>query len=392
MARQINRLTDIKIRAFKKTGLYADGSGLYLRVTDSGTKGWIFRYRSDGRLRDMGLGKYPIVSLAAAREQCVAAHLLIQRGDDPIETRRKSIPQNADRIVTFDDAVKRYIDVHESSWKNEKHRQQWRNTLATYASPIVGRKSVAKICTDDMLRILEPIWTEKPETAGRLRGRIENVLDWCKVRNLRDGENPATWRGHLKHLLPTHKKSLVRHHPALPWTEIPAFMAELRANSSLSARALELTILTAARTSECIGGRWSEIDIDSAVWTIPPGRMKVGQQHRVPLTAAALSVLSALPRRPDCDLIFPGARPNRTLSNMAMLELLRGMRPGLTVHGFRSSFRDWAAECTDFPSEIVEIALAHTVGNEVIAAYKRGDVLAKRRHLMVAWEKYCEAI
>lgn len=391
MARRINRLTEIGIKALKEPGLHADGNGLYLRVTASGSRSWIFRYQSGGRLRDMGMGKYPTISLATAREQSSEAHTQIMRGDDPIETRREKIAATSQRnIVTFDEAAERYIAAHESSWRNEKHRQQWKNTLATYASPVLGRKSVAAINTDDVLRILEPIWAEKPETAGRVRGRIENVLDWCKVRKFRDGENPAAWRGNLNHLLPTHNKTRsVRHHPALAWREIPKFMTELRANGSLSARALELTILTALRTSECVGGTWSEIDIDEAVWTIPPHRMKRYNEHRVPLSAAAIAMLSALPRRPDSEWLFPGARPKRTLSNMAMLELLRGMRPGLTVHGFRSTFRDWASEFTSFPHEVVEMALAHAIANKVEAAYRRGDLMEKRQKLMEAWAEYC---
>lgn len=392
MARHINRLTDIKIRSLKAPGLYADGNGLYLRVQAAGAKSWIFRYRSSdgGRLRDMGMGSYPAISLAAAREIAAEANATRKRGNDPIETRdRQKTATPCTSAMTFDKAAEQYIAAHESAWRNDKHRQQWKNTLSTYASPVIGRKPVAEITTDDVLSVLDPIWRTKAETATRVRGRVENVLDWCKAKKLRSGENPAAWRGNLKHLLPARNKNrTVQHHPALAWREIPDFMAELRANRSLSARALELTILTALRTSECLCGMWREIDLDQTVWLVPASRMKRDNEHSVPLSAAALAVLSALPSRGNSDWLFPGARPNSSLSNMAMLELLRGMRPGLTVHGFRSSFRDWVAEATAFPREVAEIALAHKVGDDVEEAYFRADLLEKRRELMQAWADY----
>ena len=246
------------------------------------------------------------------------------------------------------------------------------------------------IATEDVLRVLEPIWRTKPETAVRVRGRIENVLDWCRARKLRDGANPALWRGHLKHLLPARKKKgTVRHHPAMPWQELPAFMAALRTNSAMSARALEFTILTAARTSEAILATPSEFDLNEGVWHVPATRMKASVDHRVPLSERARNIIAGLPQIEGTAYVFPSARRGRPLSNMAMLELLRGLRPGLTVHGFRSTFRDWAAEQTDFPSEVVEMALAHTIESEVERAYRRGDLFQKRRNLMDAWTAYC---
>ncbi len=392
MAKTTNRLTAVGIKNLKEKGLYADGGGLYLRITDSGTKGWIFRFARDGRTRDMGLGAYADISLAAAREIAEQCRKLLKQGADPIETRKKtSIALNGSaNSVVFRDAVERYISAHESSWKNAKHRQQWRNTLATYAIPIIGDTDVAEIATEDVLRVLEPIWRTKPETAVRVRGRIENVLDWCRARKLRDGANPALWRGHLKHLLPARKKKgTVRHHPAMPWQELPAFMAALRMNSAMSARALEFTILTAARTSEAILATPSEFNLTEGVWHVPATRMKASLDHRVPLSERARTVIAGLPQIEGTAYVFPSARRGRPLSNMAMLELLRGLRPGLTVHGFRSTFRDWAAEETEFPSEVVEMALAHTIENDVESAYRRGDLLPKRRALMEAWAAYC---
>ena len=392
MAKTTNRLTAVGIKNLKEKGLYADGGGLYLRITDSGTKAWIFRFARDGRTRDMGLGTCAEISLASARQIAEECRKLLKQGMDPIEARKKTAgKQNGSpNSATFREAVDRYITAHEPSWKNPKHRQQWRNTLNSYASPIIGDMDVADIATEDVLRVLEPIWRTKPETAVRVRGRIENVLDWCRARKLRDGANPALWRGHLKHLLPARKKKgTVRHHRAMPWQELPAFMAALRTNSAMSARALEFTILTAARTSEAILATPSEFDLNEGVWHVPATRMKASVDHRVPLSERARTIIAGLPQIEGTAYVFPSARRGRPLSNMAMLELLRGLRPGLTVHGFRSTFRDWAAEETDFPSEVVEMALAHTIESEVERAYRRGDLFPKRRTLMDAWAAYC---
>jgi integrase len=376
MARHINRLSDLKIRALKHGGMFNDGDGLYLKVTEAGSRSWIFRYMQGGKRRDMGLGRYPGVSLAEARQLAKEAYVSIQRGVDPIEDRRAKVSAGrTSKAVTFAEAAERYIVAHESGWRNAKHRYQWRQTLiAAHAGPILGEMDIAAIDANDILRVLEPIWTAKPDTATRTRGRIEAVLDWAKVRGLRDGENPARWKGHLKHLLPArNKQNGIQHYAALPWREMPEFMVQLRAIDAIGARALEFTILTAARTIETLGAQWSEIDFAASVWQVPGERMKAGKEHRVPLTAEALAILGDVPRLQGNPFIFPGAKKGRGLSNLAMLMTLRRIRPGLTVHGFRSSFRDWAAENTNFPREIGEAALAHTIGNAVERSYRRGD-------------------
>lgn len=392
MAKITHRLTAVGVKNLKEKGLYGDGCGLYLRITDTGTKGWIFRFTLGTRTRDMGLGTCAAISLASAREIVEEYRKLLKQGIDPIEMRKKTAHSQNGGItpaVSFRDAADRYISAHERSWRNPKHRQQWRNTLSTYAVPVMGDMDVAAIGTEDVLRVLEPIWHAKPETANRVRGRIESVLDWCRVRKYRDGANPALWRGHLNHLLPARKKKMgIRHHPALAWREIPRFMQELRANSSISARALEFTVLTAARTSESTLATWEEFDLEENIWGVPAERMKASVAHRVPLSSSARDVIVALPQIEGNVYVFPGAKPRRPLSNMAMLELLRGMRPGLTVHGFRSSFRDWAAEATDFPPEVIEMALAHTIESAVERAYRRGDLFEKRRGLMEAWAAF----
>ena len=388
----MHRLSAVGVKNLQDKGFYPDGGGLYLRITETGTKGWIFRFTLGTRTRDAGLGICSSISLASAREIAEDCRKLLRQGIDPIEHRKRVAETQNGAVsgITFREAVSRYIAAHETSWRNAKHREQWRNTLGTYVAPVIGNKDVAAITTEDVLQILEPIWQAKPETATRVRGRIANVLDWCRVRKYRDGPNPALWRGHLAHLLPAHKKkSIVRHHPALSWAEIPKFITELRTHTAISARALDFTILTASRTSEAILALWPEIDIDNQIWTVPPQRMKAGVEHRVPLSAAAVELLRDLPRFEESKYIFPGAKLGRPFSNMAMLEVLRGMRPGLTVHGFRSTFRDWAAEATSFPSEVVEMALAHTIESAVERAYRRGDLFQKRRALMETWAAYC---
>jgi len=386
MAEVSKRLSDVKVRAIKEAGFYADGNGLYLNVTAKGSRSWIFRHRFAGRRRDMGLGSYPTVSLADARNQVAECRAMLQRGEDPMPTRR--VAPITPQIVTFADAARQYITTHEQSWKNDKHRQQWRNTIEGYCVPVIGALPISEVSVHNVLTILEPIWLTKMETASRIRGRLETILDWAEARGLREGDNPARWRGKLKHLLPA-QRQIVRHHPAMPYGELAAFMGELRENPALSARALELTILTASRTSEVVRARWSEFDLNQKLWERPPERMKTNKEHRVPLSDAAMAVIGQLPRVVGCDFVFPGARFKRPLSNMAMLELLRGMRPGLTVHGFRSTFRDWAAECTGTSHEVVEMALAHAIQNKVEAAYRRGDLLEKRRRLMEAWASFC---
>jgi integrase len=384
MGRAIHKLTALQVARITEPGLHLDGGGLYLAVAARGSKKWVFRFKR----RDMGLGGYPATSLADARRKAADARQMLLRGEDPIEARKAVEAMNKpQRGLTFDEASERYISAHEAAWRNPKHRQQWRNTLANYASPVIGQMDVAAIDTTHVLDILEPIWRDKTETASRLRGRLETVLDWCKVRDYRKGENPARWRGHLAHLLPARSKIVkVEHHPSLPYTDMPAFMATLRRRDALAARALEFCILTATRTSETLEAVWSEICLTNNVWTIPAARMKNAKPHRVPLTEATLSLLLHLPRIEGSPHIFPGERANRPLSNMAFLMLLRRMgRSDLTAHGFRTSFRTWAAECTSFPREVAEMALSHSVGSAVERAYQRGDLFTKRQALMQAW-------
>jgi len=319
---------------------------------------------------------------------------MLALGQDPIGDRKHKREQQRlgeAKLVRFAYCAEQYIAGQEPAWRNAKHRGQWRSTLQAYAFPTLRELVVAEIDTSHVLRCLEPIWGSKPETAKRLRGRIEAILDWAAVRGYRDRDNPARWRGHLDKLLPAPSKvRAVRHHPAMPWAEVPVFMAELRSRAELAARALELTILAALRTSEVVLARWSEFDFAQEVWTIPATRMKAKRDHRVPLSSRARDLLSALPQ--DGEWVFPSPSGGRALSNMAMLALLRRLgRADVTVHGFRSSFRDWAAETTGYANHVVEMALAHAVDDEVEAAYRRGELLDKRRRLMRDWARYCES-
>jgi integrase len=394
MARPEKRLTARTVETIKKPGLHADGAGLYLHVSKNGARSWIFRWKRAGRLRDMGLGPLHTISLAEARDNALACRKAKYEGRDPIEERREQRQaarlENA-KAMTFKNCAEAYIAAHKAGWKNDKHAAQWPATLATYVYPIMGGLPVQAVDVGLVMKALEQIWTVKPETAGRVRGRIESVLDWATARGYRHGENPARWRGHLENLLP--KKSKVRrveHHAALPYPEIAAFIAELHEQEGIAARALEFAILTAARTGEVIGATWAEIDLEGRLWTIPAERMKAGKEHRVPLSDTAVAILRAMAEVRTGKHVFPGARDNRLLSQMAMLMLLRRMgRDGLTVHGFRSAFSDWCAEQTTFPSEVREMALAHTVGDKVEAAYRRGDLFEKRRQLAQAWARYC---
>jgi integrase len=332
------------------------------------------------------------VSLAEARTKVAEYRKLLLTGIDPLEARRAAklqVKLEAASATSFKECAERYITSHQTGWRNPKHRQQWRNTLATYAYPVLGEIAVAAVDTGLVIKVLEPIWATKPETASRLRGRIQSVLDWAKVRGYRQGENPAIWRGHLDHLLPARRKvRAVRHHAALPYANVPAFMADLRQREGIAARALEFAVLTATRTSQAIGARWSEFTGD--VWTIPAGRMKSGREHRVPLAGGTLGLIEKLPRQGE--FLFPGGRADKPLSNMALLMALRRMgRDDVTAHGFRSSFRDWVAERTNYPGELAEMALAHAVADKVEAAYRRGDLFEKRRRLMEEWARYCSA-
>jgi integrase len=394
------RLTALMVARDLPPGMYGDGGGLYLRVQPAG-KSWIFRYRFAGRRRDMGLGQYPVVPLAEARRKADEARRKLAAGVDPIGAARAAAAASGG-IPTFREAAERYIAAHEDSWRNPKHRQQWRNTLVTYAFPRIGPMSVADIAVGDVLRVLEPIWKVKPETASRLRGRIETVIDWAIARDYRTAENPARWRGRLQQLLPAKAKvRRVEHHAALAWRDVGAFLAELRERSGSAARALEFAILTAARSGEVRGATWAEVDLATATWTIPGDRMKSGREHRVPLSDAALAVLQRLQPEhravhgakaaPAADgFVFIGGRAGRKLSENAVMALLKRMdRADVTGHGFRSTFRDWAAEATAYPREVAEAALAHVNKDRVEAAYLRGDHLEKRRRLMAEWAEFC---
>src|SRR5262249_14531723 len=362
-----------------------------------GRKSWAFRYMLHSKAREMGLGALTKVSLADARKKAADARLLLSNGIDPLE-RRQSEEANrgaaeklaAARSMTFDHCADAYMRAHEASWQNPKHCQQWRNTLASYVSPVFGSVSVQEIDVALVTKVLEPIWNVKPETAGRVRGRIETVLDWARVRGFRDGENPARWRGHLDHLLPAKSKvRQVKHHAALPYDEVGAFMKDLQIADGVAAKALEFLILTVSRTGEVIGARWPEIDLKHRIWTVPAERMKRRREHRVPLSAPAIAVLQRM-RGQGTDFVFPGLKAGRPLSSMALLNLLGRMVCGdVTTHGFRSTFRDWAAERTNFPREVAEAALAHAIDDKVEAAYRRGDLFEKRRRLMDAWAEFC---
>ena len=388
------KLTALKTDKVKASGYYGDGGGLFLQVSRYGTKSWVFRFKANGRLREMGLGSLDTYSLAEARERARNCRKLRDEGKDPIEERnaaRLAVKLEATKAITFEQCAERHIAAHRAGWRNGKHRDQWSSTLATYVNPMFGALPVRAIDTALVMKAIEPIWNEKPETASRVRGRIEAILDWATARGFRAGENPARWRGHLDKLLP--KKTKVRrieHHAALPYREIAAFVAELRSQEGIAARALEFAILTAARTGEVIGALWGELDLADRLWTIPAERMKADKEHRVPLSDAAIAILEDLQRVRQGDYVFPGGRAGRPISNMAMTMTLRRMGRGeLTVHGFRSSFRDWAAERTGFPAEVAEMALAHTVADAVERAYRRGDLFQKRRQLMDAWARYC---
>ena len=394
MRRKMGRLSALTVARTNEKGIYHDGGGLYLQVAAGGGKSWVYRYMLNGRAREMGLGPTSIIALADARARAAEARKLRLDGIDPIEarnTKRAAARLEAAKSVTFDICANAYIDAHKPGWHNPKHQDQWRNTLKTYASPVFGGLSVQAIDVGLVMKVLEPIWHDKPETASRLRGRIEAVLDWATVRGYRNGENPARWRGHLDKLLPARGKiRKVEHHAALPYRELPAFMVGLHGQEGIAARALEFLILTAARTGEVIGARWGEFNLDENLWIIPAARMKADREHRVPLSAPATAVIRELMKPGVGQFVFPGQTLTRPLSNMAMLKVLERMdRAQLTVHGFRSTFRDWAAEQTNAPSEVAEMALAHTVADKVEAAYRRGDLFEKRRELMEAWARYC---
>lgn len=394
------RLTQLKVDREKKPGVYADGAGIYLNVTAGGSKSWLYRYMLDGKAHWMGLGSYPDISLAEAREKAAECRKLKHQGIDPLIERKQQvgvIRAAAAKAVTFDEAATQFIDANAAAWKNEKHVAQWHSTLATYASPIIGPLDVALIDVGHIVKIFERdnFWQTKPETASRVRARIESVLDWATVRKHRNGENPARWKGHMDKLLPARAKvQKTVHHAALPWRGIGAFMAALRIQSGIAARALEFAILTAARSGEVRLASWSEISFEGATWIVPAERMKAKREHRVPLSNDALALLQKQKAEfPSEGLIFPGAKTvngqAKPLSDMSLTAVLRRMGLEETVHGFRSSFRDWAGEKTEYPNEMVEMALAHAISSKAEAAYRRETMFDKRRHLMQDWADFC---
>lgn len=390
-----NALTPLTVKN-AKAGRHADGSGLHLLVKESGARSWVYRFMLKGKTRDIGLGAAGQggISLADARDSATALRLKVKAGVDPLQERDRKAAEalasaQADQVagMTFKAVAEAYIAANEASWRNDKHRQQWRNTLASYVYPVMGALPVAKIGTAHVLRILEPMWAEKPETASRVRGRIETILDAAKARGYREGENPARWRGHIAQILPARSRLTRGHHKAMPYETVPAFLVDLRGRDAMAGLALEFAVLTAARTNEVLGATWDEVDLAKAIWTIPAARMKAGKEHRVPLSPRAVEILEAVQPLGKASL-FPSSKGGK-LSSMAMAMLLRRMKLDCTVHGFRSAFRDWSAECTSFAHEVCEMALAHVIGNKSEAAYRRGDMFEKRRRLMTDWADYC---
>ena len=394
MARRVGILSALGVNKIKDKGLYSDGANLYLQVTDTGSKSWLFRYMIEGKNLYMGLGSLNSISLAEARVKAAECRKLLIEGKDPRAERnssRNKIRLKAAKVKTFRQCAEEYIKSHQTSWKNEKHSQQWTNTLTTYAYPTIAGLPVQDIDVNLVLGIIEPIWQDKTETADRLRGRIETILDWATSREYRSGDNPAKWKGRLENLLPARNKiKRVIHHPALPYCEVAQFITDLRKQEGLAAIALEFVILTATRTSETINAKWQEFNLSDKVWIIPAERIKTGKEHRIPLSDSAIAILEKLQVIKDGEYVFNN-RNQKPISNMAMLQLLKRMNKAeITVHGFRSTFRDWAAEQTNYPREVAEAALSHAVGDKVEAAYRRSDFFEKRRQMMDAWARYCE--
>ncbi|TVO53173.1 DUF4102 domain-containing protein [Denitromonas halophila] len=390
-----HKLSPLQVKNLSKAGRYGDGAGLMLNVTTGGSKSWIFRYMISGRDHWMGLGPYPDVGLAEARELATENRKKIRNGIDPLEERESRAAEdraNSAKAVTFDWCAQQYIEAHRPTWSNPKHAEQWASTLRTYAAPIIGKLDVSRIETSHIMKILEPEWLTKTETLSRLRGRIERILDWATVRKYRTGENPARLKGHLEALLPPRSRLKVeKHFTALPYAEMAPFMTDLRKQEGIAAKACEFAILTAARSGEVRGATWSEIDMDAALWTIPAERMKAAREHRVTLSKEALSLLRTMQElSTDPQLIFPGRDAGRPLSDMSLTAVLKRMKRPVTMHGFRSSFRDWAAEISNYPKEMADMALAHKVADKVEAAYRRGDMVQKRRAMMQDWADYCE--
>ena len=404
MARQQQRLSALQVTKLTKPGLYGDGGGLTLQITATGAKSWLFRYMVAGKPFGMGLGPTHTVSLAEARQKALDARKLLIVGINPLAAKKQNqiAAALADaRMMTFDQCAEAYILAHKAGWKNAKHGDQWTNTLNTYASPVFGHLPVAEIDTGLVVKCLAPIWESKTETASRVRGRIESVLGWATTSGYRTGENPARWKGHLENLLATiSKTSRTKNHPSLPWQRIGLFMSALRGREGVSARAVEFAILTACRSGEVRGAQWAEFDTTVKLWTIPAERMKAKREHQVPLSDAALALLASTPKDSDDDVVFAGTK-GQPLSDMSLTAVIRRMNgddkpvwadangEGITVHGFRSSFRMWAAETTNYPREVAEHALAHQLPDAVERAYQRGSQFAKRAALMAEWAVYC---
>ena len=404
MARLQQRLSALQVTKLTKPGLYGDGGGLTLQITPTGVKSWLFRYMVDGKAFGMGLGPTHTVSLAEARKKALDARKLLIDGINPLSAKKQNqiaAALAAAKTMTFDQCAEAYILAHQAGWKNAKHRDQWANTLNTYASPVFGHLPVATIDTGLVVKCLAKIWDSKTETASRLRGRIESVLGWATTSGYRTGENPARWKGHLENLLATiSKTSRTKNHPSLPWPRIGAFMSALRLREGVSARAVEFAILTACRSGEVRGARWAEFDIGGKLWTIPAARMKAKREHQVPLSDPAVALLASIRKGSEEDIVFAGTK-GQPLSDMALTAMIRRMNGDdnpiwvdangdrITVHGFRSSFRMWAAEATDFPREVAEHALAHQLPDAVERAYQRGSQFAKRAALMAQWALYC---
>lgn len=396
MPKKVKEFTALEVKRKDHPGLYAVGgvAGLLLQVSEGGAKSWILRAMVGLKRREIGLGGYPGVSLADARAKAQEARYQILQGIDPVTARKEArnkllADQAAER--TFKECAEEFIKDKSPEWKNDKHKVQWTATLQAYAYPVIGNHIVSHVTLDHVLKVLEPIWKEKTETARRLRSRIENVLDWATVKKYRSGDNPARWKGHLDKLLPSPGKiAKVEHFKALPLSALPDFFINLMAREGMGARALEFLILTATRSGEVRGAVWDEIDLEDNVWTIPGHRMKAGKEHRVPLSSHVVSLLKELPRLKGVPYVFPSER-STPLSDMSLNSVMRRMGAKAVPHGFRSTFRDWVSEHSNYPNEVAEMALAHTIESKVEAAYRRGDLFEKRKEMMNDWEKFCLA-
>lgn len=396
MGKQSRKLTALEVSRLKETGKHSVGEGLYLQISKTGSKSWLFRYSYNGKSKWMGLGPAHIVTLAEARSKMIILKKDLVSGEDPLLKKREKQKQSKlaeAKSITFDDCAKQYIEAHKPSWKNKKHISQWENTIKTYASPIIGGLPIAEIDLPLVLKVLRPIWYDKTETASRLRGRLERILSWAAVQGYRPSDNPAAWRGHLDQLLPKRAKvQKTQHFKAMPYDEVSSLIHQLRDMNGTSIRALEFLILTATRTSETLKATWNEINWNEHSWEIPAERMKAGKIHKVPLSSKAYEILLEMQKNSTCDYIFPGKIKGKPLSNMALLTVLRRLGHKVTTHGFRSSFSDWASEETNFSSQVIEMALAHTIKNKVEAAYRRGDQYFKRVKLMETWAQYCASL